>query len=220
MGTAEIADPAARTDLLALAPGERPQSPRASITLIGDARATVQPRGLKDLKRLEHIRALLADQGHRPDDAVWPCSPCTASIPMSSTPPGAAAMSSSSTSMRCTATAPSATWHDTRQNRVTDRRRPSPAVSVGAGRMPTKRGSTDLPLQRDDRLDDQHIPIDVRLSLFPGSGSPAKGTNPRSAQSSEKQDRASADTRLREMRRHGHNERISAVHSGCITVSP
>ncbi|MET9968488.1 hypothetical protein ABZZ80_21830 [Streptomyces sp. NPDC006356] len=77
VGTAEIADPAARTkrevDLLALAPGERPQSPRASIALIGEARATVQPRGLKDLERLERlerIRALLADQGHRPEDAV------------------------------------------------------------------------------------------------------------------------------------------------------
>jgi uncharacterized protein len=74
VGTAEIADPAARTrhevDVLAVAPGERPQSPRAAIALIGEAKATVQPRGLKDLERLEHIRTLLADQGHRPDDAV------------------------------------------------------------------------------------------------------------------------------------------------------
>ncbi|MFF4759750.1 hypothetical protein [Streptomyces sp. NPDC001292] len=73
-GTAQIADPAARTkhevDLLAVATGERPQSPRAATALIGQAKATVQPRGLKDLERLEHIRALLADQGHRPDDAV------------------------------------------------------------------------------------------------------------------------------------------------------
>ncbi|TLQ43730.1 AAA family ATPase [Streptomyces marianii] len=73
VGTAEIADPAARTkhevDLLAMAPGERPQNPRAAIALIGEAKATVQPRGLKDLERLEHIRALLADQGHRSDDA-------------------------------------------------------------------------------------------------------------------------------------------------------
>lgn len=74
VGTAEIADPAARTkhevDLLAMAPGERPHSPRAAIALIGEAKATVQPRGLKDLERLEHIRGLLTEQGHRPDDAV------------------------------------------------------------------------------------------------------------------------------------------------------
>lgn len=74
VGTAEIADPAARTrhevDLLAIAPGERPQNPRAAIALIGEAKATVQPRGLKDLERLEHIRTLLADQGHRPHDAT------------------------------------------------------------------------------------------------------------------------------------------------------
>ncbi|MEU0677198.1 hypothetical protein ABZ330_30715 [Streptomyces sp. NPDC006172] len=74
VGTAEIVDPTARTkhevDLLAMAPGERPQNPRAAITLIGEAKATVQPRGLKDLERLEHIRTLLADQRHRPDDAT------------------------------------------------------------------------------------------------------------------------------------------------------
>ncbi|ASQ93408.1 ATP-binding protein [Streptomyces sp. 11-1-2] len=74
VGTAEIADPAARTkheiDVLAMVPGERPQSPRAVIALIGEAKATIQPRGLKDLERLEHIRTLLAAQGHRPDDAA------------------------------------------------------------------------------------------------------------------------------------------------------
>jgi hypothetical protein len=74
VGSAEIADPAARTrhevDVLALAPGERPQSPRAGIALIGEAKATVQPRGLKDIERLEHIRSLLAGQGHRSGDAV------------------------------------------------------------------------------------------------------------------------------------------------------
>jgi hypothetical protein len=74
VGSAEIADPAARTrhevDVLALAPGERPQSPRAGIALIGEAKATVQPRGLKDIERLEHLRGLLSGQGHRSDDAV------------------------------------------------------------------------------------------------------------------------------------------------------
>ncbi|MBV9022916.1 MAG: ATP-binding protein [Streptomycetaceae bacterium] len=75
VGAAEIADPVGRTkhevDVLALAPGERPHSPRAAIALIGEAKATVQPRGLKDLERLEHIRTLLSDQGHRLDDAVF-----------------------------------------------------------------------------------------------------------------------------------------------------
>ncbi|MGW4511765.1 hypothetical protein ACWEO4_07160 [Streptomyces sp. NPDC004393] len=36
-------------DVLALPSGERPQSPRATIALIGEAKATVQPRGPKDL---------------------------------------------------------------------------------------------------------------------------------------------------------------------------
>ncbi|MGO4422473.1 ATP-binding protein, partial [Streptomyces sp. MCAF7] len=74
VGTAEVSDPAARTkheiDVLALSLGERPQSPRTAIALIGEAKATIQPRGLKDLERLEHIRTLLATQGHRTGDAA------------------------------------------------------------------------------------------------------------------------------------------------------
>jgi hypothetical protein len=50
--------------------GARPHNPRAAIALIGEAEAAVQPRGLEDLERLEHIRALLAGQGHRSDAAV------------------------------------------------------------------------------------------------------------------------------------------------------
>jgi uncharacterized protein len=69
VGSCEVADPAGRTkrevDVLALAPGERPQSNESAITLIGEAKATVHPRGLKDLERLEFIRDLLAAQGHR-----------------------------------------------------------------------------------------------------------------------------------------------------------
>jgi AAA+ ATPase superfamily predicted ATPase len=74
VGSAEIADPAARTkhevDVLALAPGERPQSSHAAIALVGEAKTTVQPRGMRDVERLERIRDLLADQGHRSHDAV------------------------------------------------------------------------------------------------------------------------------------------------------
>ena len=68
IGTTEVADPDARTkhevDVLALALGERPQSPRARIVLLGEAKATVARRGTGDLERLEHIRTLLTEQGH------------------------------------------------------------------------------------------------------------------------------------------------------------
>jgi hypothetical protein len=68
VGTTEVPDPAARTkheiDVLALAFGERLQAPRARIALIGEAKATAARRGTGDLERLEHIRGLLAEQGH------------------------------------------------------------------------------------------------------------------------------------------------------------
>jgi AAA+ ATPase superfamily predicted ATPase len=68
VGTTEVPDPAARTkhevDVIALALGERPQSPRARIALLGEAKATVARRGLSDLQRLERIRDLLTEQGH------------------------------------------------------------------------------------------------------------------------------------------------------------
>lgn len=74
VGATEVPDPAARTkhevDVLALAPGTPPRSAHARITLIGEAKATVQPRGPHDVERLEHIRGLLTDLGHRTDDAV------------------------------------------------------------------------------------------------------------------------------------------------------
>lgn len=63
-----MADPAARAkrevDVIALALGERPQAPRARIALLGEAKATAARRGTGDLRRLEHIRTLLTDQGH------------------------------------------------------------------------------------------------------------------------------------------------------------
>ena len=73
VGQAEVDDPAARTkhqvDVIALAPGERPRTAHAKIALIGEARATIQPRGLTDLARLERIKSLLAAAGHAADDA-------------------------------------------------------------------------------------------------------------------------------------------------------
>jgi hypothetical protein len=69
-----VPDRAGRTkhevDVLALAPGERPQSSHSRIALIGEAKATIQPRGLQDVERLEHIRALLADLGHHTEEAA------------------------------------------------------------------------------------------------------------------------------------------------------
>lgn len=68
IGTTEVADQAARTkhevDVLALALGERPQSPRSRIAVLGEAKATAARRGMADLERLEHIRDLLATHGH------------------------------------------------------------------------------------------------------------------------------------------------------------
>lgn len=68
VGATEVSDPAARTkhevDVLALAPGQRPRSPRARITLVGEAKATIAPVGVGALHRLDHIRTLLAAQGH------------------------------------------------------------------------------------------------------------------------------------------------------------
>jgi uncharacterized protein len=74
VGTTEVPDPGARTkhevDVLALAPGQQPRVPRARIAVIGEAKATVTPRGPADLQRLEHIRGLLTAQGHQADGAV------------------------------------------------------------------------------------------------------------------------------------------------------
>jgi AAA+ ATPase superfamily predicted ATPase len=74
VGATEVPDRAGRTkhevDVLALAPGERPQSSHSRIALIGEAKATIQPRGLQDVERLEHIRALLADLGHHTEEAA------------------------------------------------------------------------------------------------------------------------------------------------------
>jgi uncharacterized protein len=58
VGQAEIDDHEARTkhqvDVMALAPGERPRTAHAKIALIGEAKATIQPRGLSDLAPRAH----------------------------------------------------------------------------------------------------------------------------------------------------------------------
>lgn len=73
VGSAEISDAKTRTkhevDVLALASGERPQSPRSRVTLLGEAKATLSPRGPADLDRLDRIRTLIGEQGHDVRDA-------------------------------------------------------------------------------------------------------------------------------------------------------
>ncbi len=73
VGQAEVDDQAARmkhqVDVLALAPGERPRTAQAKVALIGEAKATIQPRGLSDLARLERIRSLLSANGHSSENA-------------------------------------------------------------------------------------------------------------------------------------------------------
>lgn len=68
VGRTEVPDPAARTkheaDVALLGPGESPRQAHRTIRLLGEAKATAAPRGTKDLERLDHIRGLLARQGH------------------------------------------------------------------------------------------------------------------------------------------------------------
>jgi AAA+ ATPase superfamily predicted ATPase len=68
VGATEVSDPAAKTkhevDVLALAPGQRPQTPRARIALVGEAKATIQPVGPGALERLDRVATLLAANGH------------------------------------------------------------------------------------------------------------------------------------------------------------
>ena len=56
-------------DVLALDRQSRAQNRRAKIALIGEAKATRQPRTVSDIERLEHIREVLATQGWNAADA-------------------------------------------------------------------------------------------------------------------------------------------------------
>jgi AAA+ ATPase superfamily predicted ATPase len=67
VGSTVINDPGGRAqheiDVIALAGGARRRDVRAPIAILGEAKATNQPRTTGDLARLEHIRALLAARG-------------------------------------------------------------------------------------------------------------------------------------------------------------
>jgi hypothetical protein len=74
VGTCEITDSAARekyaVDVVARAPGQQPRHAGSTVTLIGEAKATVHPRGLADLERLQRIRDVLAAQGHGQPESI------------------------------------------------------------------------------------------------------------------------------------------------------
>lgn len=57
-------------DVLALARGSRPRTPRSPIAFIGEARHRDRRPGIAGLRRLEHIRELLTAAGHDAGEAV------------------------------------------------------------------------------------------------------------------------------------------------------
>lgn len=67
VGTTEVACREHRgheVDVIALDRSSSPRSRNATIILLGEAKHTARPRGLADLRRLEHIAGLLAERGH------------------------------------------------------------------------------------------------------------------------------------------------------------
>jgi AAA+ ATPase superfamily predicted ATPase len=68
VGTTDIHDVAGRAkhelDVVALAPGEKPRTKSVRIALLGEAKATGRRRGTSDLDRLDHLRTVLAGEGH------------------------------------------------------------------------------------------------------------------------------------------------------------
>ncbi|WP_433413472.1 AAA family ATPase [Microtetraspora malaysiensis] len=72
-GWALVPDPANRTthevDYIGLAHNTSGRPKGSTITAIGETKATERPRGLKDLERLRHIRALLA-KDHKAENAI------------------------------------------------------------------------------------------------------------------------------------------------------
>ena len=73
VGTTDIQDTAGRAkhelDVVALSPGEKPRTKNLRIALLGEAKATGRRRGVADLERLEHLRAVLAAEGHHTADS-------------------------------------------------------------------------------------------------------------------------------------------------------
>jgi hypothetical protein len=57
-------------DVLALERGSRPRTPGAPVAFIGEAKHRDRRPGLAELRRLQHLRDLLAAAGHDATDAV------------------------------------------------------------------------------------------------------------------------------------------------------
>ncbi|GGK68370.1 ATPase [Sphaerisporangium melleum] len=74
VGRTVVSDPAGRAqhelDVVALAAGEPLFAKNARVILLGEAKYTSQPRTVADLRRLEHVRALLTGRGVRAGDAA------------------------------------------------------------------------------------------------------------------------------------------------------
>ena len=58
-------------DVIALDRALLPRGKGASVTLLGEAKYTAKPRGIADLRRLEHIAALLAERGYRTSGTAY-----------------------------------------------------------------------------------------------------------------------------------------------------
>ncbi len=73
VGPTVVNDPSGKTqhelDVVALADGETTRTENARVALLGEAKSADQPRTVRDLRRLEHIRALLIARGVHAADA-------------------------------------------------------------------------------------------------------------------------------------------------------
>lgn len=67
VGSTVVNDPAGRAqhevDVVALAPGQRRHGNHPTVRVLGEAKASGTPRGLRDLDRLQRIRSLLTSRG-------------------------------------------------------------------------------------------------------------------------------------------------------------
>jgi AAA+ ATPase superfamily predicted ATPase len=58
-------------DVIALDRASLPRGKGSNVTLLGEAKYTARPRGIGDLRRLEHIADMLAARGHRTSETAY-----------------------------------------------------------------------------------------------------------------------------------------------------
>ena len=58
-------------DVIALDRASLPRGKSSNVTLLGEAKYTAKPRGIGDLRRLEHIAGLLAERGYRTSETAY-----------------------------------------------------------------------------------------------------------------------------------------------------